>query len=506
MIQILLVDDEREEREGIEYLIRTYQYPLGVHQAPNGKKALEYMECHPIDILFTDVKMPVMNGLDLAKEVSRRFPEVKIIIFSAYGEFDYAKQALQANAVNYLLKPIEVEEFRKVMETLLEEVESEKSRRARKQQEEWQNRKNIVCKFLTGAYIPASEKEYLDEYLFAGRNAYRLVYLAFAENFFEKWEELFAGLVRMYLGASTEYLNIFLDEGCLLIREKQYEDRELLESQLLKLSRDLVTYTKNDLFMIAGKMIHTIGELEAEARVIHEIQREVFGFGEQVIWTEQAVAQEYYSSEVEALRKQLVFAIEANRAEIIEKYAKQLLDAIVRNGRVSRLYVQNVFYTVFQAIYDRNPDIRHEKILSSADTMFYSGNSREMVEYFRDSIRRMLSEIQEKQQDDSTDIQKIKNLVEKEYMNEISLGYVADKVHLAPAYVSYIFKKETGQTLIKYITEIRMEKARLLLSEENWKIVQVAKACGYENQSYFNRAFKNYFGVTPSQFKEGSAI
>lgn len=506
MIKILLVDDEREEREGIEYLIRKYQYPLAVSQAPNGGKALEYMETHPVDILFTDVKMPVMNGLDLAKAVNKRFPEVKIIIFSAYGEFDYAKQALEANAVNYLLKPIEVEEFREVMESLLEEIENEKSRQAQQQRAEWQNRKNVFCKFLTGAYVPVSEKELLGQFLFSGHQSYRLVYIAFADNFFEKWEELFAGLVRMYLGDSTEYLNIFLDEGCLLIGEKQYGDRELLEGQLLKLSRDLVAYTKNDLFMIAGKMIHSIEELAEEAQKIHEIQREVFGFGEQLLWTEKEVVQEYYSSDVEAARKQLIFAIEANRAEIIEKYAEQLIEAIVENRKVSKLYVQNIFYTVFQAIYDKNPDIRHEKILSSADAMFYSKNSKEMIAYFRSSIQKMLEELQKKQRDSSADIQKIKNLIEKEYMNDISLGYVAERIHLAPAYVSYIFKKETGQTLIKYITEIRMERARLLLSEENRKIVQVAKACGYENQSYFNRAFKNYYGVTPKQFKEGSGI
>ena len=106
MLKILLVDDEREEREGIAYLIKKYGYPLAISEAQNGKKALEYMESHPVDILFTDVKMPMMNGLELAREVNKGYPDTKIIIFSAYGEFDYAKQALEANAVNYLLKPI----------------------------------------------------------------------------------------------------------------------------------------------------------------------------------------------------------------------------------------------------------------------------------------------------------------------------------------------------------------------------------------------------------------
>ena len=124
-IKILLVDDEREEREGVSWLIEKYQYPLEIMQASNGKEALQWIEKTKIDILFTDVKMPIMNGLELAKKVYETKPEIKIIIFSAYGEFSYAKQALEANAVSYLLKPIEIEEFQKVMVSVIESVQKE---------------------------------------------------------------------------------------------------------------------------------------------------------------------------------------------------------------------------------------------------------------------------------------------------------------------------------------------------------------------------------------------
>ena len=87
-------------------------------------------------------------------------------------------------------------------------------------------------------------------------------------------------------------------------------------------------------------------------------------------------------------------------------------------------------------------------------------------------------------------------------MRDISLDYIAKQVHLAPAYVSFIFKQETGQSLIKYITDIKMSKARKFLEDNDMKIIQVGKACGYENQSYFNRLFKNYHGVTPKQYRE----
>lgn len=503
MINILLVDDEREEREGIEYLIKKYKYPLAVSQAANGAKALEYIEHNPVDILFTDVKMPIMNGLELAKEVNRRYPEIKIIIFSAYGEFDYAKQALEANAVNYLLKPIEIDEFCRVMEQLLERLQTEREQKEEQKQQEWQKRQNVFYRVLTGASIQHAEREELDRYLFSGRNSCRLVHVEFADNFFEHWEELFLNFVKMYLGNQTVYINLFQNEACMLIREKEYIDREILQKQMQKLIRDVNVYTRNEMFVIISKNIETMNVFEQQTEAILEIQRDVFDFGEEIIWTEKELIQEHYSSNIESVRKQLILAIESGHWELIQKYADQLVAAVMRSSNVSRIYIQNLFYTIFQEMYDKNPDIRHEKILSSSETLFYAKSAKTMIEYFQNSILEMIDSMKEKSQDDSSEIQKIKNLVEKEYMQDITLSYVAEKVHLAPAYVSYIFKKETGQTLIKYITEIRMEKARILLEEDQLKIGQIAKACGYENQSYFNRAFKNYFGVTPKQFGRG---
>ena len=111
MYKILVVDDESIEREGISFLIEKYKFPLEVAQATNGKTALEYMRTHPIDILLTDVKMPQMDGLELARHTFEKYPDVRILVFSAYGEFEFAKKAMAAQAVSYLLKPIDPEEL-----------------------------------------------------------------------------------------------------------------------------------------------------------------------------------------------------------------------------------------------------------------------------------------------------------------------------------------------------------------------------------------------------------
>ena len=222
-----------------------------------------------------------------------------------------------------------------------------------------------------------------------------------------------------------------------------------------------------------------------------------------IVWAELAKTKAYYSRDVETIRRQLMLAVESSSTELIRRFSDELAEAVAANNMVSRLYVQNLFYTVIQAIYNKNPDLHYEKILNSSDILFQSRNAKEVIRLFRQSIGEMLDGMTEKGEDDLAVIQKIKHLVEKEYMYDLSLNEVAERVNLAPAYVSYIFSRETGTTLIKYITEKRMEKAKLLLEEGKLKMVQIARACGYESQSYFNRAFKNHFGVTPKQYKEG---
>lgn len=119
--QILLVDDDATERSGVRFLIEKLELPLNIFKAPNGKRALEMLNVSPVDILFTDVKMPYMDGLELSAQVYTKYPNIKIIIFSAYGEFEYAKRAMEANAVNYLLKPVDVTEFQQVMESVIDQ-------------------------------------------------------------------------------------------------------------------------------------------------------------------------------------------------------------------------------------------------------------------------------------------------------------------------------------------------------------------------------------------------
>ena len=122
MLTILIVDDEKEELEGISFLIDKLGFKLYKVFADNGNQALEYLQNHKVDILFTDIRMPRMDGLELIKLAKNENPNLKIIIYSGYADFAYAQSAINLEVSEYILKPIKVEEFEKSLKRVMERV------------------------------------------------------------------------------------------------------------------------------------------------------------------------------------------------------------------------------------------------------------------------------------------------------------------------------------------------------------------------------------------------
>lgn len=236
---------------------------------------------------------------------------------------------------------------------------------------------------------------------------------------------------------------------------------------------------------------------------IHRIQKDLFSYDNQTILIKDYLGnRSYYESDAEKICKKLRVAIEGHEEEFIRKYNDQLVESIKSMERVSKLYLQNMLYSIVKTMYDYYPGIESKELLVSAEALFSTGNSKELLRIYKDAMDKIFLLVQRDGIDETRVIAKIKNLVGKEYSKDISLNDVAEEVNLTPSYVSYIFKKETGQSLVKYITDVRMSKAKKLLEESDLKVLQIAKRCGYENQSYFNRLFKNYYGTTPKQLRE----
>ena len=122
MITILIVDDERLERNGIKFLLKQEQGEFEVLEACNGKDALGVLQSKRVDILLSDIKMPYMDGLELAAQARGLYPELPIVIFSGYNDFSFAREALRYGVSDYVLKPVDPQEFHKTLEKVLHNI------------------------------------------------------------------------------------------------------------------------------------------------------------------------------------------------------------------------------------------------------------------------------------------------------------------------------------------------------------------------------------------------
>ena len=147
MITILIVDDEKLERRGIRFLLKR-EGDFQILEAANGKDALGVLASNHVDILFSDVKMPYMNGLELTKAVREDHPEMEIVIFSGYNDFSYAREALRYGVVDYVLKPVDPNEFHKTFQRVMENISS------KEEKQKQQNRKEDYLKKYFFLYLP----------------------------------------------------------------------------------------------------------------------------------------------------------------------------------------------------------------------------------------------------------------------------------------------------------------------------------------------------------------
>lgn len=495
-MKILLVDDEREEREGISFLIQKFGYPLEVLQAANGKEALYILENEHIDILFTDVKMPVMSGLELSKIVRSTNKDMKIIIFSAYAEFEYAKQALEMNVLHYLLKPIEIAEFKKIMDDVLSSIEET-------QRTNEKNRRDLLFKIFTGTRLDKESEQVVKRTLFSHcEEGYRFLNLEFVNNYFEENEEFFLSIVKKYLGEKVEYIALYPNESYLLLMDIKLTKNKKLTAQIEKMTVEMQRYAKEEWLLFVSPLFFEIDELEHFLKEVERLKMDIFGYGNRIIEMDQHYERtEHYVFHIESVRNELIMSLDSKNPEFIQKLNTQLVQTILAAPKVSKLYVQNILYTVIKAMYQELPGIETEEVLVTAEALFLARDANTILAEYEKIVEKIMASFCWDANETDT-ILHIKGLIEREYSKDISLDYVAEQVHLAPAYVSYIFKQETGQSLVKYVTDVKMAKARKFLEDKDMKIVQVGKACGYENQSYFNRLFKNYHGVTPKQYRE----
>jgi two-component system response regulator YesN len=167
-------------------------------------------------------------------------------------------------------------------------------------------------------------------------------------------------------------------------------------------------------------------------------------------------------------------------------------------GSLSPMYVKYLCSNLVHHCTEVNRQLSAEEVSEYVNRLFQCAN----IYILRDVMLGLMDEMLPDAEGGQSTIRRVLEIVEQEYMKDISLEQIADRVQLSPSYLSFYFKKETGRNFIKYLTMYRLEKAKELLRTTDIKVITISEMVGYLNSSYFCLLFKNYTGQTPARFRE----
>lgn len=533
--KILLVDDEEEVRTSIMKKIPWEQ--LGyevVGDAENGEDALEKARLLEPDLILTDIKMPYMDGLTLAERIKQERSSTEIVIFSGFDDFEYAKQAIKLNIIEYILKPVNVEELTDILKRLKVKMD-ERIAEKRDVEALRENYKRI---------LPVMKEHFLSDVL------HEKVPPEQIEEGFQRFELFQEGAGREWAAA---VLHIEMPQGQVNHTSLSlHRERELIPLSVKNLMQEKLSgrHAYSDYVTADGLCaifsLESKRELEKLTGVLNQICADcarilelsvTIGIGETRTNVEKL--SESYREAKDALGYRTIMgsgiAIFINDVEhghkeqlqFAEQDEAELLAAIKFGGR------EEIVRTVDKLVNKLEQGRVHTSqyqiyLISITNCLMYMMQKYELdlyqvwgretdyldvishlvtAESMRNFLINMCTAISENvnlERDNAVrnTIKDAKSYIMENYTNpELSVEMVCEHLHLSQAYFSTLFKKETGQSYVNYITQLRLNKAVDLLNRTDDKTYVIAAKVGYTEPNYFSYVFKKQFGISPSKYR-----
>ncbi len=533
LYRIILADDEEEVRKGI---IRKIDWArLGfqvVGDAGNGKDALEMIEQMEPDVVMTDIRMPYMDGLALSAWIRKKYPSMKILIFSGYDDFEYAQQAIKLKVAEYILKPVNVEELTEILNRVKDNLDDEIAQR----------RDVSLLRESYRRSLPIMRELFFND-LVRGNVT--------EEAACQKLREYQVDILdaRKWVAAVVHVEAREPGEGHPLSLHREQElipisVRQLVEDNLNGYFRFTIFNSTVGITIIAAidqgnsqtGFIDLLGDVCKEIRRILEVTATI-GVGSSSMGVGQ-IGKSYqsavdalgykaivgtggtiYINDVEPVSRgkleldgkdeaELVSAIKFGPRKAIEA-AVSLVMGRMDDARVHvhqyQIYMLSIINCITRLMQQYDMDLR--QIFGSEDSymqLISNGQKKEEFTAWLILVACRMNEAMSRQRDKTARnaISKAKQYIQEYYQNpDLSVEMLCRELHMSPAYFSTMFKKETGQTYVAYLTEIRLNKAVELLNGTNDRTYVIAQKVGYQEQNYFSYVFKKRFGVSPTRFR-----
>ena len=526
--RVLLADDEEEIRVGISRKIDWTALGFAlVGEAGNGEEALELAEqLHP-DVVLTDIKMPFMDGLELCRRLRQTLPGARLVVFSGFDDFEYARQAVSMGVSEYILKPINAPELIQVLDKLREQLEAQRLERRdmetlRRRYEESLPvlRELFYTRLLSGQIRPDQIQDRAARYeieLPEGLWTAALVHVDGPGDEGER-DELLLLSVQSFLeqhfaleGCSARVV-LYGDMAALLLHLDREDRLYPLLEELERLSRLSQSYLGLRLTTGVGLVCRGAEELDRSAAGARSaLDYRVLAGGGRVIYIgdlePQSTAELSFEEEDQRL---LANAVKLGTPEQARQAADRLMERLRQTGlSLSQCHLFLLEVVTCLVRLTRSGGVAVEEVFGANFTGAVSLSDFSSLEELGDWLGERclkLHDLLGRQRTDSAWrlVEQAKEYIAGHYRDEgLSVETLCSHIHLSPTYFSTLFKREVGMSFTAYVTQVRMDEAVRLLRDTDEKTYRIAEQTGYSDPNYFSYVFKRQFGLSPSKYRAG---
>lgn len=519
--RVLLVDDEVFDLEWLKKAVPWGELGLQLAgTAHSGFEALKLMDSLSIAILISDIRMPIMTGLEMAKLAKERRPDLKIIFISGYEDFQYAKRAIALSASGYVLKPINLDEVVKLLKETVRSIAADTHLQHKSETLDRTLpllRAAFVHEWLEGGRRDKESQMLLESYGFhAMKGSYNIAVIELDDldwklNRFPKGEQ--EAIIREAQKSLADWVNeaschLYVHQQRMTLLFEAYEEKRALEllQLLVDRTRDKGIFTIT--IGIGLTPVHAVEDLPDLYKQAKELlEYKMFVGKNRTIRSEDIKTKVIQTaSNTEEKLDQLLTCMLNYDLVGIDDHVMELFDYVQHAETKVSVYnftlhlisqLDKQFVRVGESLYDILAwDYKNLDVLFQFETM------DDILSW----LRRRLFEIAElmmlkMQKGNHKLVQDIQSYTSSHLQEKLTLKSLSTRFGFTPNYLGHLFKDETGENYTDYLMRRRMEKASELLSDPMLKIYEVSDAVGYKNIIYFNRHFKEFYGITPTEFR-----
>ena len=508
MIKVLIADDERFTRQGILDMVDWDKLNVSeVKEAYDGINALEILKDFEPNILLTDVRMPRLNGIDLAFKARELYPNCMILFMSGYSDKEYLKSAIKLKAINYVEKPIEIEELEEnlnnailefvknttihnsIEHTIANEISSIDNSEAVKSIISSYFSKDFNDKLVDGQYVSVLIKIYKiipNKHLFIDKIR-EIIHDCGLEGFVSMQNE------------KDIVLLIFFSKNI-----KSIHNSFVFQSFFATLDEYIKNYSH--FYIFVGSIVANMQDMHksyASASSLDTLSffkdyNSVIYFEEVPHKTCATIDPNAYSAFKRNLNNEDKQAVLSDINNITSEF---MLNCGTDINEIKNVYNKLLLH-IFNFCHSRNINLNNSvNENTSFNTILQFNNIFEIKHYMLEIIKDVFLCLKEKNIYNEPALNIIKYINEHYNSYDLSLEDISKNTFLTPAYICVIFKDFTGKTVNKYITEYRIMQAKELLKDSNIKMNDIALKVGYRDGNYFAKIFKKETGYSPSEYR-----